>query len=108
MGFEWLCAKVSSSMEMHFTFQMVQICGPGNAQFCLQEGKHGRKSDTFAIRAKCLPPALHLYLTMRCTEHVQVCIYYQSPQKLGAPLLLQALLQIRIINAEPNSFPLLS
>lgn len=93
---------------MHLTFQMVQICGAGNAQFCLQEGKHGRKLDTFAIRAQCLPPTLHLYLTTRCTKYVQVCIYHLSSQELGAPLLLQALLQISIINVKPHSFPLLS
>lgn len=95
-------------MEMHLTFQMVQICGAGNTQFCLQGSKQSRKSDIFAMRPKCLPPTLHLYLTTRCTKHFQVCIYHQSPQKHGAPLLLQALLQIRIISAKPHSFSLLS
>lgn len=95
-------------MEMHLTFQMVQICGAGNTQFCLQGSKQSRKSDIFAMRPKCLPPTLHLYLTTRCTKHFQVCIYHQSPQKHGAPLLLQALLQIRIISAKPHSFSLSS
>lgn len=94
MRLEQLCARASCSMEMHLRFEMVQICRAGNFQFCHQEGKHGRKSDTFAIRAKCLLPSAPISVHKTCSG-----LYLL----LGILLLLQDLLQIRVINEEPHS-----